>query len=579
MANPSPDSPSFNTGTPENLTDKYNDIVERSPESITMINRDYVYVIANDSYCRILGKPREEIVGETVAAVWGRERFESVIKEHLDSCFGGESVSYEERFGIGASERVMHVSFYPHTENDRITHALVFSTDMTQIRALETRLKEYQFKDPTTGLLNRRSLSVILQNEIDKAGRSKSECLRAVLLISLGNFARINQSYGHHVGDVLLENSGLRIKESLRKADLVFRFEGKDLAAILTNIARATDVAKVAEKLVSCIGVPYHHADGDLLLSATVGVAVYPTDGTGVDELVQNAFSAMSEAKNRNLNYLLFNPELNTRAKRRLHLEGDLRRNLSEGGMHLVYQPIVDLAGRLCGCEALIRWHHPQSGFISPNEFIPIAEESGLINIVGKWALFEACKIAKLLAPYGVYVSVNMSAHEFSRADLLADIERVIKASGVNPGSLRLEITETTSMDNPDRAMSRMRDLRSLGLETVIDDFGTGYSSLSYLKELPVETLKIDKAFVDGIAEAVDDRTFFESIVTMAQSRHKKLVVEGVENPEQVAIVTACGVDYIQGYYFAKPMPAEEILQIAAAEMVLPRSCSEPVDA
>ena len=225
-AHPSPENPLLNAHAPENLTDKYNDIVERSPESITMINRDYVYVIANDSYCRTLGKPQAEIVGKTVEAVWGRERFETVIKQHLDTCFEGESVSYEERFGIGASERVMHVSFYPHEESGRVSHALVFSTDTTQIRALETRLKEYQFKDPTTGLLNRRSLNVILQNEIDKARRSKSDKLRAVLLISLGNFTRINQAYGHHVGDVLLENSGLRIKETLRKADLAFRFEG-----------------------------------------------------------------------------------------------------------------------------------------------------------------------------------------------------------------------------------------------------------------------------------------------------------------------------------------------------------------
>ena len=251
---------------PENLHRKYNDIVERSPESITMINRDYVYEIANDSYCRALGKARSEIVGSTVEEIWGHERFISTIKNHLDTCFSGESVSYEERFGFGESEKVMHVSFYPHEETGRITHALVFSSDITQIHTLESRLKEYRFKDPTTGLLNRRSLSVILQNEIDKAKRSKSERLRAVLLISLGSFSKINQSYGHHIGDILLENSGLRIKETVRKADLVFRFEGRELAVILTNFARPTDVAKVSEKLVAAIGVPYQHQLFDIQL-------------------------------------------------------------------------------------------------------------------------------------------------------------------------------------------------------------------------------------------------------------------------------------------------------------------------
>ena len=557
---------------PRNLSDKYGHIVERSPESITMINREYVYEIANESYCRTLGKERSEIVGATVEQVWGRDRFESVIKNHLDSCFAGESVSYEERFGIGASERVMHVSFYPHEESGSITHALVFSTDTTQIRVLETRLKEFQFKDPITGLLNRRSLGVILQNELDKAKRSKTERLRAVMLISLGNFSRINQSYGHHIGDIILENSGLRIKETLRKADLVFRFEGKELAVILTNIARVTDVAKVAEKIVANVGTPYHHDLGDILINASIGVALYPTDGTDVDELIQNASSAMTETRKRSIRYLLFNPELHKRAKRRLQIESDMRRAISESGMHLLYQPIVDVAGNVCGCEALMRWNHPENGYIPPTEFIPIAEESGLINLFSKWTMFEVCKAAKLLAPYDIYVSFNASAHEFSRTRLLEDIEGAIEATGVSADSIRVEITETTSMDNPDRAMSRMRDLRTLGIQTVVDDFGTGYSSLSYLKELPVETLKIDKTFVDGIVENVDDRVFFESIVNMAKSRHKTVVVEGVETREQVEIIAECGCDFIQGFFFAKPMPVEELIEIGESQTVLPRS-------
>ena len=554
----------------ENLTDKYNDIVERSPESITLINRDYVYEIANDSYCRALGKQRTEIVGATVGEIWGCDRFEQEIKHHLDTCFDGEGVSYEARFGVGESMRVMHVSFYPHMENDRVTHALVFSTDVTQIHILENRLKEYQFKDPTTGLLNRRSLSVILETEIHKARRSKNEQLRGMLLISLGNFSRVNQAYGHHIGDILLENSGLRIKEALRKADLVFRFEGKDLAAVLTNIARPTDAAKVAEKLVSEISVPYHHALGDILLSATVGVALYPTDGTEVDELIRNAFSAMREAAKRGSKYLLFNRKLHERSRRRLQLEGDLRRALSEAGLHLVYQPIVDTRGRIHGCEALVRWQHPENGFISPGEFVPIAEESGLVYLFGKWTMFEACKTAKSLESFGLYVSINLSALEFSRTGLLEDIEAAMSAAGVSADSIRVEITETTSMDNRDRAMSRMRDLRSIGIETVIDDFGTGYSSLSYLKELPSAMLKIDKAFIDGIAQNVDDRAFFQSIVDMAKSRQKTIVAEGVESREQVDIVDESGCDYIQGYYFAEPMAAGELIEVAASEMNLP---------
>ena len=251
------------------LNSRYGDLVEQSPEPITMISADYVYEIANESYCRALGRDRNEVVGTHVSKIWGEEHFERSLRAHLDRCFAGERVQYQEELADGVRELILHVSFYPYRDAEGAPHALVFATDVTQIRHLETQLEEYQFKDPTTGLFNRRSLNVVLTAELAKAARERGGGAgrtrepqaqrRAVLLISLENLDRINQSYGHDFGDVLLESSGVRTQEALRKADFAFRFEGRQMAALLTSVARATDAAKVAEKLTKVIAQPYEH--------------------------------------------------------------------------------------------------------------------------------------------------------------------------------------------------------------------------------------------------------------------------------------------------------------------------------
>ena len=573
------------------LSARYGDIVEQSPEPITMISEDYVYEIANESYCRVLGRTREEIVGAHVSKVWGQKHFDTTLRAHLNRCFAGERVQYQEKLAAELRELILHVSFHPYRDRDGAAHALVFATDVTQIRHLETQLQEYQFKDPATGLFNRRSLNVVLQAELEKAkralgggggapGRTRGATAvdrRAVLLIGLENLDRINQSYGHQFGDVLLESSGLRTQEALRKADFAFPFEGRQMAALLTSVARATDAAKVAEKLTKAIGQPYEHEGKSVFVEARAGVALFPDDGDTVDLLVQNAASAQRQSAESQASFVMFNTDLHAEAVRRLRLEMDLRDAVVDDELVLAYQPVVDTtdgAGVVVGCEALVRWRHPEHGLVAPADFVPVAEETGLITLIGQWALDNACRAAAEVAAArpGAYVAANLSAREFAREDLVDAVVAALQHAGARPADLRLEITETTSVDDLDAVSERIRELQERGVQTVIDDFGSGHSSLTYLKRLPAETVKVDKQFVDGIASDADEREFLERIVGMARSRQKRLSRRGWETAEQASLLSEIGCQLMQGYQFCAPLPLPQLVELVRSGAALPRA-------
>jgi diguanylate cyclase (GGDEF)-like protein/PAS domain S-box-containing protein len=551
--------------------DAYEYIVNTSKDFITLINRDYVYEIVNDSYCTEMGRSREEILNRSVAEIWGKETFVNSLKRHLDKCFAGEEVHYINTFMFGPFEKYMHVSYYPYRVNDRITHAAVFSHDITSVGEIESKLTNYEYRDPITGLFNRRSLDVILDKEIEKAKRSKYEKLRAVLFISLENLAKVNQVYGHEIGDLLLENSGLRIRRTLRSSDYVFRFAGSELAAILSHISKNTDAGKVAQKIFNNVSVPYRFKGTDINIRCHIGIAVYPDDGADKAEIVQKAASALAEAKKRKLDFLLFDAELHEQAVARLSLESEIAKAFEKGQFELHYQPVVDTSGKIHGAEALIRWNHPERGLIPPMDFIPIAEETGLIIPIGRWALFAACRqIAKWMKKHKLYVSINLSAKEFSDSTLLEAIEKAIKqAEDFDPAYLKLEITETKCMDDPERTIRQMQALLDVGVETFIDDFGTGYSSLGYLKRLPAVTLKIDRLFIEALEESQEERDYLTHIIRTVKSRQKKVLVEGVSTKVQFELLKAMDCDQMQGYLFSPPVPAAEFEKLLARGKLL----------
>jgi len=551
--------------------DAYEYIVNISKDFITLINRDNVYEIANDSYCTEMGLSREEIINRSVAEIWGKEKFENSLKRYLNQCFEGREVHYIDTFKFGPFEKYMHVSYYPYRENDEITHVAVFSHDITSVGEIESKLTNYEYRDAVTGLFNRRSLDVILDKEIEKAKRSKYEKLRAVLFVSLENLAKVNQVYGHEIGDLLLENSGLRIRRTLRSSDFVFRFAGSELAAILTNIAKNTDAGKVAQKIYNNVAVPYRFKETDINITCHIGIALYPDDGADKSTIVQKAASALAEAKKRNMDFLLFDASLHEQAVARLGLESQIAKAFEKGQFELHYQPVVDLNGKIHGAEALIRWNHPERGCILPMDFIPIAEETGLIIPIGRWALFTACRqISAWMKKHKLYVSINLSAKEFSDSTLLEAIQKAIKQSqDFDPAYLKLEITETKCMDDPEKTIKQMQSLLDIGVETFIDDFGTGYSSLGYLKRLPAVTLKIDKLFIDALEESQDEQDYLTHIIRTVKSRKKKVLVEGVSSREQFELLKAMACDQMQGYLFSKPVPAEEFEKLLARDSLL----------
>jgi diguanylate cyclase (GGDEF)-like protein/PAS domain S-box-containing protein len=540
--------------------DAYEYIVNISKDFITLINREYVYEIVNDSYCTEMGRSREEIINRSVAEIWGKEKFEKSLKRYLNQCFEGQEVHYIDTFKFGPFEKYMHVSYYPYRENEEITHVAVFSHDITSVGEIESKLTDYEYRDPVTGLFNRRSLDVILDKEIEKAKRSKYEKLRAVLFVSLENLAKVNQVYGHEIGDLLLENSGLRIRRTLRSSDYVFRFAGSELAAILTNITKNTDAGKVAQKIYNNVAVPYRFKETDINITCHIGIALYPDDGADRSTIVQKAASALAEAKKRSMEFLLFDASLHEQAVARLGLESEIAKAFEKGQFELHYQPVVDTNGKIHGAEALIRWNHPQRGCIPPMDFIPIAEETGLIIPIGRWALFTACRqIATWMKKHKLYVSINLSAKEFSDSTLLEAIQKAIKQSqNFDPAYLKLEITETKCMDDPEKTIKQMQALLDIGVETFIDDFGTGYSSLGYLKRLPAVTLKIDKIFIDALVESQEEQDYLTHIIRTVKSRKKKVLVEGVSSKEQFELLKAMDCDQMQGYLFSQAVPAEE---------------------
>ncbi len=556
------------------MKNKYEYIVNTSKDFITLINKNYIYELVNLSYEKIIGKPKSEILHHSVSEVWGKDIFNSKLKNFIDKCFRGEEVHYIDKFKFGLEIRYVHVSYYPYrNEKSEITHALVFSHDITQLGKIESKLINYEYRDPLTGLFNRKSMDIILEMELEQAKRSATENLRAVLFIDIYNLKDINQKFGFEIGKMLLENTGLRIRETLRDSDFTFCFMGTELAVILTHLSKKTDAAKVASKLINAIEDPYHHNLHSIKIKSRIGISIFPNDGNTNSELINKAVSASRDAGIKNSSYMLFDEELNKESIRKLNMESELSAAFQNNEFILYYQPIVNSSGNIKGAEALIRWNQSKTGMISPIDFIPLAEDTGLIEEIGKWVIFTATRqLEEWTKNHDIYVSLNLCAREFANKELSSIINNALDSAGnLNPKFLKLEITESEGIKNPAEFINQITQLRSIGIEIFIDDFGTGQSSLEYLKSIPADVLKIDRAFVINIESDVEDLNFLKSMVQMIKSRNKKIVVEGINSRTQAKILSAMGCDSFQGFYFSKPLPASEFKKLLDRKTPLPQ--------
>jgi diguanylate cyclase (GGDEF)-like protein len=414
--------------------------------------------------------------------------------------------------------------------------------------------------DALTGLPNRTLLADRVGQAIARAHRSGGKL--AVLFLDLDRFKNVNDSFGHAVGDMLLTAVSARLTASRREEDTVARLGGDEFIVSIPDVADAAEAESVAARILADLAKPFTINGHQLHADVSIGIALYPRDGDTAETLMRNADTAMYHAKESGRgNYQFFSEQLTERVSRRLSTETNLRRALERGEFTVHYQPLVNLAaGRVDGAEALLRWPQQDDRLVSPVEFIPIAEETGLIVPLGEWVLLEACAQAQAwqaLHP-GLRIAVNLSARQFRQKNLIGMIEQVLGESRLHPSLLELELTEGMLMHNVEEATHILARLDEIGVRLAIDDFGTGYSSLSYLKRFPIHTLKIDRSFVRDISTDPDDAAIVTAIVAMARSLNLRVTAEGVETEEQATFLRSLTCDQAQGFHFGRPMPAAE---------------------
>lgn len=438
---------------------------------------------------------------------------------------------------------------------------LFVSAALTERRYSEMRLDMLANHDPLTGLPNRSYFQDFLGHALARAQREKLQI--SLLFIDLDRFKHINDSQGHEVGDQVLRVVANRLDEQLRADDFVARLGGDEFAVILMHPPASRAASRVARKLLKALAESFKLERRRYAIGASIGISVYPDDGLDANTLLRQADLAMYQAKQRRSGFEYFSDELNTVAQQQLNLETGLRQALERDELALAYQPKVDLAsGRVVGLEALARWLTRSGGIIWPDQFIPVAEETGLIMPLGRWVVRAACEQWIVWRDAGLNpppVAINLSPRQFSDARLIDDIDAILKETGMESSYLQLEVTESAAMENPARTFDMLDALRQRGLHVYIDDFGTGHSNLGQLKRMPIDALKIDKSFVDDVLTDSDDAEIANAIIRLAHALNLRVVAEGVESVEQVAFLKDQGCDEIQGYVVAKPLPPDKV--------------------
>ena len=554
-------------------------IIDHLPVMIGARNIAGYYLFANKALANELGYTPDQMRNLHVRQLLKNSIFDvdAMLQNDYRVIRGNEELDViEERFVTSTGKQlflqthIMPLAFY----DEKV--ALIVSVDITERKNAQAKMEFMAHHDALTGLPNRLQLVERLEHELRRAERHGY--FGAVLFIDLDQFKTINDSLGHPVGDRVLEVVAARLQQSVREEDLVARLSGDEFVVVLTVLDQNIETAalragEISEKIRTIISQPYIYDSMELRVTCSVGVVVYPDKNNSVHELLRYADTAMYQVKEKGRDSIeFFNEEMADKVSRQLTMEGDLHRALDESQFELYYQPKIDIAsGCVVGAEALLRWNHPKKGMVSPVDFIPVLETSGMIIDVGQWVLDEACKTlvkwgsAGLWKP-GMTMSINISPRQFRRAAFVDDVLSTLDKYPIPETSLDMEITEGILIQRVDDAIVTMTTLSERGISFSLDDFGTGYSSISYLKSLPVSTLKIDKGFVRDIIEDRNDRVLVETIITMGRLLDMKLVAEGVEEAEQLAILKSFGCDYYQGFLSSQAVTQKEFEIILANE-------------
>jgi diguanylate cyclase (GGDEF)-like protein len=436
--------------------------------------------------------------------------------------------------------------------------------DITDRKEAEKRLLHLAHYDVLTGLPNRALFYDRLRQALAQARRN--QWITGVMFMDVDRFKNINDTLGHAVGDRLLQQVAERLTNAVRAEDTVGRLGGDEFAMVLSNLGGVQNARRVAQKIMTAFNEPFRLEGAEVFVTSSIGITLYPQDSADQDTLIKNADAAMYRAKEAGRNaYQFYTPEMSERGAALLNLEGGLRRALEREEFLLYYQPKAGVkTGALTGFEALLRWRHPERGLVLPNEFIPVLEETGLIVQVGEWVLNAVCEQINEWTRAGLDpapVAINLSARQFLARELGSSIKRILDRHRIDPALLELEITESSLMVNPEEATRTLEYLKSLGVGISIDDFGTGYSSLGYLKRFPLDSLKVDRSFVRDVTTDADDATITRAVITMAHALGLEVIAEGVETESQLAFLVENGCDQIQGFYLARPQPAEDCVR------------------
>jgi diguanylate cyclase (GGDEF)-like protein len=434
--------------------------------------------------------------------------------------------------------------------------------EITVRRQTEEKLRIVATHDPLTALPNRTLLHERLSHALAKAQRHGRQL--AVLLVDLDRFKHVNDTLGHEAGDTLLQLAARRLYDCLRDTDTMARLGGDEFVVLMDELADREPITRVTQRILDAMTPPFVIEEQEIHVTPSIGISVYPDDGRTV---LRNADIALDRAKEKGGNgYQFYSAQIDHYSRERLALESALRRVLERDELRLLYQPKVDVAtGQVCGMEALLRWQHPQMGLVTPDRFIPIAEKSGLIRPIGTWVLKTACLQNRAWQREGMRrfpVAVNLSPRQFADESLIDDIKAALAESSLDASDLELEITESMVMDEPEQAVNILQRLKDLGIRVAIDDFGTGYSSLAYLKRFPIDSVKVDRSFVEDIPDDVDSMAIAQAVIAMAHSLRLKVVAEGVESEAQLSFLCGQGCDEIQGHYFSDARAAGEIVAI-----------------
>ncbi|MTI69722.1 MAG: EAL domain-containing protein [Firmicutes bacterium] len=542
-------------------------VFENAIEGIVITDKNAFIEWANPAFTKITGYTVKEAIGEKPSILKSNKHNKDFYKKMWDALinegkWAGE-IWNRRRSGEAYPEwlTIMAVK----DEYGNTTKYISVFNDLTKLKRNEDDLNYKTYYDALTGLPNRLLYTDRLKDSIHIAKENDNKL--AVMFLDIDDFKKVNEGLGHIIGDVLLKKVAKRLNSVVKKGNTVARMSGDEFMIMCPNYKNEQAIINEVNKILKVFNDPFDVEEHKVYITASIGISLYPEDGTDSNLLIKNAHSAMYKSKEYSgKKYTWYRPNMNKKAEERLVLENDMQDALINEEFSLYYQPKVDSkTNKIVSLEALIRWNHPTKGMISPGAFIPVAEESGFILLLGEWILKKACKDIKEInkkVKSKITVSVNLSAKQFESDNILNTVDLAINNAEIKTNLLDLEVTETTAMKNERNAFKIMNEMKKRGMTLSIDDFGTGYSSLNYLKRVPSNTIKIDKSFIDNIAIKKCDATIVKSLITMCHSLGKNVVAEGVETKEQLEMLKEFGCNQIQGYIYAPPLPLEEIKEM-----------------